>query len=159
MSKTNKKPVTVDKPGLTLLALQRPERPAAIAEKPVKDEVISLPATEEPVSDDAASPLPLWSKPSSEVANNTEPEESPAEQKSKKIISIEPKSNTEPNDDPLIGTQIEVTPPWGGKTLVKIVDSYIAPSGDKWVSFMPLEESPSGWTWEGGMKKLSTLSL
>jgi hypothetical protein len=136
MSKTNKKPVTVDKPGLTLLALQRPERLAAIVEKPVKDEVIFLPTTEEPVSDDAASSLPVSSKPSSEVANNTEP-----------------------NDDPLIGTQIEVTPPWGGKTLVNIVDSYMAPSGVKWVSFIPIEECPSGWTWEGGVKKLSTLSL
>jgi hypothetical protein len=161
MSKPQKKPITADKPGIMHQALKRPDRPAAIAEKLVKDEVISLPTEEEPLSDDAAFPQPLSSKPSIPVANNTEPEQSLAEQKPKKIISIDsvPKSNTEPNDDPLISTQIEVTPPWGGKTVVNIVDSYIAPSGDKWVSFMPIEEIPSGWTWEGGVKKLSTLSL
>ena len=154
MSKINKKPVTVDKPGLTLLALQRSERPAAIAEKPVKDEVISLPNTEEPVSDDAALPLPLSEKPSIEVANHTE-----SEQKPKKVISIDlvPKSRTEQNDDPLIGTQILVTAPWGAKTQVTIVSACISPSGEKWVSFLPIEECPTGWQWEGGVKLLKSI--
>src|SRR5919199_446959 len=131
MPKPPKKPITADKPGIMLLALKRPDRPTVIAEKPVKDEVISLPTEEEVVSDDAASSLPLSSKPSIEVANNTELELPSDEEKPKKIISINsvPKSSTEPDDEPLIGTKIEVTPPWGGKTLAKIVDSYIAPSG------------------------------
>ncbi len=154
MSKTNKKPVTVDKPGLTLLALQRPDRPVAIVEKSVKDEVISLPNTEEPVSDDAALPLPLSEKPSIEVANHTE-----SEQKPKKVISIDlvPKSRTEQNDDPLIGTQILVTAPWGAKTQVTIVSACISPSGEKWVSFLPIKECPTGWQWEGGVKLLKSI--
>jgi hypothetical protein len=154
MSKTNKKPVTVDKPGLTLLALQRPDRPVAIVEKSVKDEVISLPNTEEPVSDDAALPLPPSEKPSIEVANHTESEHKP-----KKVISIDlvPKSRTEQNDDPLIGTQILVTAPWGAKTQVTIVSACISPSGEKWVSFLPIKECPTGWQWEGGVKLLKSI--
>ncbi|HEY9301440.1 MAG TPA: hypothetical protein VIQ31_34760 [Phormidium sp.] len=160
MSKTNKKPVTVDKPGLTILALQRPDRPAVV-DKPVKDEVISLPTTEEPVLNDAALPLPLSKKSSIEVTNTTESERSPDEEKPKKIINIDlvSKLKTEPNDDPLIGTHIQVTAPWGEKTLAEIVGSYIAPSGDKWVSFIPISECPAGWEWEGGVKRMSLLPL
>lgn len=163
MPKASKKkaiqPKTTDKQTPTVLALKRPEPPATIADNPVKDEAISLPTTEEVVSDDAASPLPLPEKPSIEAAISTEPERSPDEEKPKKIIDSDSgtKSKTEQNDDPLIGTQIEVTPPWGGKTLVKIVGSYVAPSGDKWVNFIPISECPARWEWKGGVKRMSLL--
>jgi hypothetical protein len=151
MPQFNKKPKAPDKPAITVLALKRPERPATI-ENPVKDEVISLPTTEETVSDDAASPHPRAEKPSIEVANITEP-------KPKKIITIDlvSKSPSPQNDDPLIGTEIEVTAPWGDKTLVTVIDTYVAPSGNKWLTFAPISECPPGWTWEGGVKLISQL--
>ncbi len=147
MPKPPKKPITADKPGIMLLALKRPDRPTVIAEKPVKDEVISLPTEEELVSDDATFPLPLPEKPSIPVKNHTESEQ--------------PTDNidfgAEPNTDPLAGTQILVIAPWGGKTLVKIVGSYVKPGGDKWVSFRPISKCPPGWNWEGGVKLLKSI--
>ncbi len=148
MPKPPKKPITADKPGIMLLALKRPDRPTVIAEKPVKEEVISLPTEEEVVSDDAASSLPLSSKPSIEVANSTElgisldeeevisPElatentvitkpthhvESNNSNGSSPVVDSVPKSNdseTKSNADPLIGKLIEVTAPWGQKVSV-----------------------------------------
>jgi hypothetical protein len=151
MSQSSKKLKRPDKPPITILALKRPERPTP-NENPVKDEVISLPNTEETVSDDAASPHPLAEKPSIEVANITE-------QKPKKIITIDsvPKSTPPQNDDPLIGTEIEVTAPWGEKTQVTVIDTCVAPSGDKWLTFAPISECPPGWIWEGGVKRISLL--
>lgn len=151
MSQNSKNLKRSDKPAITILALKRPERPTP-NENPVKDEVVSLLNTEETVSDDAALPLPLSEKPSIEVANVTE-------QKPKKIITIDsvPKSTPPKNDDPLIGTEIEVRAPWGGKALVTVVDICVAPSGDRWVSFMPISECPQNWTWEGGVKRISLL--
>jgi hypothetical protein len=151
MSQNSKNFKRPDKPPITILALKRPERPATI-ENPVEDEVISLPNTEVTVSVDAALPLLPAEKPSIEVADTTE-------QKPKKIINIDsvPKSTPPQNDDPLIGTEIEVTAPWGGKTLVTVVDSCVAPSGDKWLTFAPISECPPGWTWEGGVKLISQL--
>jgi hypothetical protein len=144
MSQNSKKLKRPEKPPITILALKRPERPATI-DNPVKDEVVSLPNNEKLVPDDATSPAPLAEK--------------PIEQKPKKIIVIDfvPKSTPPQNDDPLIGTEIEVAAPWGGKALVTVIDTCVAPSGDKWLTFAPISECPPGWQWEGGVKRISLL--
>lgn len=127
----------------TILALKRPSPPPTI-EKPMKDEVISLPATEEPVSDHAASCLPLSQKPSIEVTKNTDVS-SPVELVTESIDS---------DPDPLIGSQIEVIAPWGAKVFAEISGVYCTPGGEKWVWFNALDEIPDGWSWRGGVKKI-----
>ncbi len=145
MVSKKKKPITgikpADKPGIALLALKRPDRPTAIAEEPVKDEVISLPATEDTVI----------TKPAHDIKTQNSNGSSP-------VVDSVPKSNdseTKSNADPLIGTFIEVLAPWGKKVLVKIVDTYVVQSGDKWVRFNAIDVIPDGWMWQGGVKLIS----
>jgi hypothetical protein len=38
-----------------------------------------------------------------------------------------------------------------------IVGSFISLSGDRWVSFLQIEECPIGWNWEGGVKLLKSI--
>lgn len=133
----------------TILALKRPSPPHVI-EKSVEDVVISQSvSTETLVSDDASPPLPLSEKPIIEVAKNTleSTDITPPVESVTESIQSDP--------DPLIGTQIEVTAPWGGKVRVEVAGVYFDPSGDKWVNFQPLVEAPSGWTWFGGVKRLN----
>jgi|SRR5919199_1704909 hypothetical protein len=164
MSKPQKKPITADKPGIMHQALKRPDRPAAITEKPVKDEVILLPTEEEPVSDDAASSLPLSQKPSIEVTNNAEPERSPDEEKPKKIIELPRLDSISTVTNCLgitltLGDSIQVTAPWGGKETVEIASIYESPSGEKWLQFKPCQDIKPGWTWEGGVMRAELATL
>ncbi|HEY9830836.1 MAG TPA: hypothetical protein V6D26_09660 [Stenomitos sp.] len=167
MPKVSKKkavqPKLTDRQAPTILALVRPDRPAVV-DKPVKDEVILPPTTEEPVSDDAASSLPLPEKPSIEVANNTEPERAPDEEKPKKIIELPRLDSISTVTNSLgitlkLGDSIQVTAPWGGKEAVEIASIYESPSGEKWLQFKPCQDIKTGWTWEGGVIRAELASL
>lgn len=136
---------------LRILALKRPSPPPVI-EKPVDDQVISPAgdkAGDKPVQESVVSSEP--------VTQNTVITTPLVNVDLSKHIDnhLAVDSGTKLNNDPLIGTFIVVTAPWGQKVSVEIVDTYIAPSGAKWVCFNGLDEIPEGWTWLGGVKLIS----
>lgn len=135
----------------TILALKRPS-PPPVVEKSVEEEVISpADSTDTSVSDDAVSLPPLPKKPSLVVAESTT-------ESTDITHPVELVESKQPDPDPLIGTKIEVTAPWGAKVMVEVCGTYLAPGGDKWVAFNALEEIPAGWKWQGGVKRLEVLN-
>ncbi len=81
---------------------------------------------------------------------------SPSGQAPAPETAIIPELSTEnSNPDPLVDTFIEVIAPWGFKVKVKITGVCLAPGGDKWVSFNAVDAIPAGWSWLGGVKRLS----
>lgn len=132
---------------ITILALKRPARPSVVNDDAAAGDVADQESVNSPESVTEASVItkqPKYEKPNSLNDNLSN-------------VDLVTKSN----DDPLIGTLIEVSAPWGGKVSVEIVDTYFAPSGSKWVRFNAVDEIPvpEGWMWEGGVKLINSITI
>lgn len=140
---------------LRILALQRPS-PPPVVDKPVDDEVIS-PAGDKLVQEKVES---LESATNKAVITKTAVTVEPNKHiDNLSTIDCGTKSidtGTKSNNDPLIGTFIVVTAPWGQKLSVEVVDTYISSSGQKWACFNAVADIPDGWNWNGGVKKISS---
>ncbi|HEY9295652.1 MAG TPA: hypothetical protein VIQ31_04625 [Phormidium sp.] len=132
---------------ITILALKRPARPPAVEKPVVNDDIaaaVDVADHESVVSAESVTEVSV-------ITKQPEDEKSNSLNDNLSNVALAPQSN----DDPLIGTFIEVSAPWGEKVSVAIIDTYVAPSGSKWVRFNVVDEIPEGWMWEGGVKLIS----
>ncbi|NET10540.1 MAG: hypothetical protein F6K09_15455 [Merismopedia sp. SIO2A8] len=49
------------------------------------------------------------------------------------------------------GDLIEVNSPWGTNAIAQIESIFLSPTGNTWIHYLPQQDSPQGWNWEGGV--------
>ncbi|NEP02835.1 MAG: hypothetical protein F6K58_30130 [Symploca sp. SIO2E9] len=97
-----------------------------------------------------------------EKASTDQPPDSPTSKPSlqkSKPSNLTPKESVTNAEGILFqtGDLIEVTTPWGVKAVAKIDSIYQSSTSDTWIHYLPEQECPKGWIWEGGVMRSAIL--